>query len=137
MRRFLPLALTILLLSALHVGAETVTPEAEDTCATKVGFDLAECRARATAGGGGYTTEDENTSLATILGTMVQALLGLVGILFLILTIWGGYQWMTAGGNEERVEKAKKTITQAVTGLVVVLGAWFIYVFIIQDVLGL
>lgn len=47
---------------------------------------------------------------------------------------------MTAGGNEEKVEKAKKIITAAVIGLVIILVAWAIVIFalnVLQNTSGI
>ena len=43
----------------------------------------------------------------------------------------GGFQWMTAAGNEEKVEKAKKIISAAIVGLIIILLAWAIVNFVI------
>lgn len=70
-----------------------------------------------------------------IVGTVITSVLGLMGVIFLILAIYGGFKWMTAGGNEESVEKAKKTLINAIIGLVVVLASYALTRFIVQ-VLG-
>ncbi|MDD2257750.1 MAG: pilin [Patescibacteria group bacterium] len=68
----------------------------------------------------------QTTSLAFIIATIIQVLLGFLGVIFLILTIVSGFKWMTAQGNDDEVKKAKKTLTNAVIGLVVVLAAYII-----------
>ena len=60
---------------------------------------------------------------------IIQWVLGLIGLVAVVLILYGGFTWMTAGGNEEKVEKAKKIITGAVIGLVIVLIAWAIVIF--------
>ena len=60
---------------------------------------------------------------------IIQWILGLLGLVAVILILYGGFTWMTAGGSEEKVEKAKKIITAAIIGLVVVLVAWAIVIF--------
>lgn len=47
-----------------------------------------------------------------------------------VLIIYGGFVWMTAAGSEENVGKAKKIISAAVIGLVVILLAWAIVSFV-------
>lgn len=69
-------------------------------------------------------------SLAEITGTAVNAFLGLLGVIFIILIILAGYNWMTARGDEEKVTKAKDTITRAIIGLIIVVGAYAIWRFI-------
>ncbi|PJA47475.1 hypothetical protein CO172_01175 [Candidatus Uhrbacteria bacterium CG_4_9_14_3_um_filter_36_7] len=77
---------------------------------------------------GPYGAVDE-TSVATIVGTIARVIMSLLGIVFVILIIVSGYQWMTAGGNEEDAKKAKQRMTNAVIGLVIVLSAWAIWSF--------
>lgn len=68
--------------------------------------------------------------LATKAGQIVGTLLTFIGVLFLILMIYAGLMWMTAGGNEQTVDKAKQLIINAVIGLVVVLAAYAITSFV-------
>ncbi len=61
---------------------------------------------------------------------MVGFVLSFVGVVFLVLLIWGGFLWMTSGGNEESVKKARTVVVSAVIGLVIVLSAYLITQFI-------
>ncbi|MBN1326018.1 hypothetical protein JW977_03520 [Candidatus Falkowbacteria bacterium] len=61
---------------------------------------------------------------------IIQAILGLVGVVFFILVIYGGYVWMTARGNEENVNKAKKIIISAIIGLAIIVTAYSISYFV-------
>lgn len=69
-------------------------------------------------------------TLSAQIGSYIQVVTAFVGVLFLVLMIYGGYTWMTARGNEEDVTKAKKIITTAIIGLVVVLAAYAITAFV-------
>jgi hypothetical protein len=84
--------------------------------------------------GSGYNT---TANFKTIISKIITMALELMGVIFLILGIYGGYTWMTAGGNEEAVEKAKKTIVHAVIGLVIVLAAYAISRFVVETIGGL
>jgi len=64
---------------------------------------------------------------------IVQWLLGFLGLIAVIIILYGGFVWMTAGGNEERIAKAKKIITAAVVGLIIVLLAWAIVIFVVAQ----
>lgn len=64
---------------------------------------------------------------------IVQWLLGFLGLIAVIVILYGGFVWMTAGGNEERITKAKQIITAAVVGLIVVLLAWAIVIFVVNQ----
>ncbi len=73
----------------------------------------------------GYeATSDFNYSLPYGIGKIIGAVLVFLGVVFLILMIYGGYIWMTARGNEQEVEKAKNIIKNALIGLIVVLAAY-------------
>lgn len=76
---------------------------------------------------------EETATLPDIIATIVQVLLSLLGIIFVILIIVSGYQWMTAGGNEEQVTKSKKRMTNAIIGLVIVLAAFIITAFVFRN----
>lgn len=68
----------------------------------------------------------ENTKTVDLHGflTMIQNwLLGTVGGLAVLFLVYGGFLYVTSGGNKERIETAKKTITYAVFGLIVVILA--------------
>ena len=69
---------------------------------------------------------DAGETPATMLGSVVGALLSFVGVLFFLLMIYGGFLWMTARGNEQQVEKAKNLIISAVVGLVIIFAAYAI-----------
>lgn len=63
---------------------------------------------------------------------VVRWILGLVALVAVIMIIYGGYVWMTAGGDSAAVERAKKIILNAVIGLVVTLLSFAITFFIIN-----
>ncbi len=73
-------------------------------------------------------------SIEDVVGTVIEAFLSVMGVLFLALTVYGGYLWMNARGNEQQVEKAKTLLTQAVIGLAIVLAAYVLTRFVIQGV---
>ncbi len=80
----------------------------------------------------------EPRSIGEIVGAIIGTFLSLLGVIFLILIIYGGFIWMTSTGNEIKVLKAKKVITQAVIGLIIILSAYsitsFVFHFILQAV---
>ena len=77
--------------------------------------------------GAGY--KDQN--LAPMIGYLISILLGLLGIIFLLLTIYAGFTWMTAMGEAKKVDVAKGTLARAVIGLVIVLSAYAISKFVV------
>ena len=69
-----------------------------------------------------YRIQDLEGIIAKILGLVMP----IVGVLLLVTLIAGGFQYITSGGEVEQAQKAKKTLTYAFFGLIVVLGAWLI-----------
>lgn len=63
---------------------------------------------------------------------IINWVLGLLGIIAVIMVLVGGFQWMTAGGNEDKVEKSKKIISAAIVGLIIILLAWAIVNFVLK-----
>lgn len=68
--------------------------------------------------------------IETIVG-IIQVIIGFLGIVALIIVLIGGFKWMTAAGNEEKVAEAKKLLGAGVIGLVIILAAWAITTFVI------
>jgi len=85
--------------------------------------------------GGGYAAADE-TTVSAIAGTIVASVLGLLGIIFVILIIYAGITWMTAQGEEAKVEKAQKILKSAIIGLIITISAYAIYVLAIQFIVS-
>lgn len=72
------------------------------------------------------------TPIPTIVGKLIKIFLGLVGIILLILIVYGGALWAFSAGNEESVKKARSIIFNAVIGLAIVFLAYALSSFIIQ-----
>jgi hypothetical protein len=70
---------------------------------------------------------------------IVRYLMGFLGIIAVVVILWGGFQWLTAGGNEDKVGSAKKTIIAGVIGLIIVIAAFAIVTIVVgfaQNVIG-
>ena len=78
---------------------------------------------------GGYKV-DGSVSLMSMIGLIINSVLGLLGAIFIILMIYAGFGWMTAAGNEQKTEKAIATIKHSIIGLVITLSSWAIWSFI-------
>ena len=81
----------------------------------------------------GTTLELGTADLEETVISIVQWALGFLGLVAVIMILIGGFQWMTAGGNEEKVASAKKIISAAVIGLIIVLLAWAIVIFVVTQ----
>ena len=65
-------------------------------------------------------------SVPIFIGQIISAGLGILGIVFLILMLYGGFLWMIARGESEKVDKAKDLITAAIIGLIIIVGGYAI-----------
>ena len=81
----------------------------------------------------GYGTKPAR-SFVSAAGEIVNVLLSFLGVVFLILIIYGGYLWLTAGGNEEQIKKAKGIIKTSIIGIVIILSARIISEFVIRQI---
>jgi len=82
-------------------------------------------------GQGGLVTK----SATDVVGNIIQWAIGIVGVILVIMLIYGGVLYMTSAGNEQKVESAKKTITYAVIGITIVALAFAITRFVLDALL--
>lgn len=81
-----------------------------------------------TSGFGGTQTDPR-----VLAANIIRMALGLIGIVFVILVVYGGFLWMTSGGDDGKVKKAQGYITNGVIGLVIILLAYAITTFVINS----
>jgi len=87
------------------------------------------------AGQGGYSTDEGAASVPRIVGLIINALLSITGLIFIILTVFAGFNWMTSNGNDEKIKKSIDTLKASVIGLIVTLSAWTIWNFIFANLI--
>jgi len=71
-----------------------------------------------------------------IAASVINIFMGFLGIVAVVIILIGGFKWMTAGGNETQIDEAKKMITAGVIGLVIILAAWGITIFVLNALLN-
>lgn len=72
--------------------------------------------------------------LINIVGKVVQALLSFLGVIFFILMIYAGFIWMTAKGDQQKVQKAKDVLINSLIGLIIVVTAYAVSYFVISAI---
>ena len=72
-----------------------------------------------------------NTDIYGVITTVVNFVLGAVGIIFLAVMFYAGLRWMTARGDEEKVTKAKDGALAAIIGLILVTASYGIARFVL------
>jgi TRAP-type C4-dicarboxylate transport system permease small subunit len=92
----------------------------------------------AQSSGNWYNVGTENIHLGTsdLQAAVINAINWVLGFLVLvavIIILIGGFKWMTASGNDEKVASARQTIISGVIGLIIVLAAYAIASFVINQ----
>ncbi len=92
--------------------------------------------------GDNYNDEDfsNDTGLGqrdprAIVASVIRVILGFLGIVAVIIILLGGFKWMTAGGNEDKVAEARKLIVSGIIGLVIIMAAFGIAQFVINSLM--
>jgi len=88
--------------------------------------------------GGGYVTNEVNAyagggSIESVVPRIINIVMSVLAIIAVVIVLIGGFMWMTAAGNEERVGKAKKVLVAGVIGLAIILAAYAIASFVIRS----
>ena len=103
------------------------------TCSTHDG--QASCTTGGTSSGDTTFPNPIGTdSIQVLIGKIIQAVLGIVGSLALIMFIYGGFTWMMASGNQQAVQKGKDILIWATVGLVVIFTAYALVRFVLLAV---
>ena len=108
------LLLALIFLSLVTFANAALTDQEE----VKQGLDITAKNAQIIQG------DAEEWDLATIVGTIINYLFGVIAIVFLTFILIGGYLWMSATGNEEGIKKAKAFILNSIFGLMVIFLAY-------------
>ncbi|MEA3272765.1 MAG: hypothetical protein U9P90_03805 [Patescibacteria group bacterium] len=74
-------------------------------------------------------------SLESTIGLIINIILSLVGVILVVLIVYAGFLWMTAGGNEDNIKKAKAILTNSIIGLIITLLAYGIARFVLEGLL--
>ena len=84
----------------------------------------------------GQANIKSETSLPLIIGNLVRISIGLLGIIFLVLTVYAGFLYLTARGEEDKVKHAKETLQRGVIGIIIISVAYAIASFVITAATG-
>lgn len=66
------------------------------------------------------------------IANIIRAVLGLLGIIAVLIVLYGGFVYLTSQGNEERIAQAKKILINGAIGLAIILSAFTIVQFVIN-----
>jgi hypothetical protein len=112
-----------LLLAPVAVHAQTANPNLCDGILLTEGPDGGDCSQ--------ITSDDADSSVATIINTVIDIFSIIVGAVSVIMIIFGGLRYITSAGDSANVTAARNTILYAVVGLVIVIFAQTIVKFVV------
>lgn len=72
-----------------------------------------------------------STDLPTTIASIIRVILSFLGIVAVVIILLGGFKYMTAGGQDQKVQDAKKLIIAGIIGLAIILSAYAIASFVI------
>ena len=75
---------------------------------------------------------EESTDIRVQINRVINIFLSFLAIIGVTLIIYAGIMWETAGGNDEQVGKARKTMIAAAIGLIIIGVAWTIISFVLN-----
>lgn len=81
----------------------------------------------------GDTTGLGQGDLKTTIGNIIRVALGFLGVIAVVIVLLGGFKWMVAGGDDEKVGEAKRLIIAGIIGLAIILSAYAITTFVISS----
>ncbi|NQV11779.1 hypothetical protein HQ524_00295 [Candidatus Uhrbacteria bacterium] len=127
-----PIAMiAVLLVGTLALAAPSLVSEAQavSTSTTLTESDILPATFSGETGLG-------NRDLKSTIGGIIRAALGFLGIIAVVIILYGGFIWMTATGSPEKVQKAQQIIVAGAIGLAIILSAWAITTFVVGSLIG-
>ncbi len=80
----------------------------------------------------GLGTQDVRTTV----GNVIKAFMSLLGIIAVCIILFGGFKWMTAMGNDAKIDEARKLIISGVVGLIIIMMAYAIAAFVVGAIVN-
>lgn len=82
------------------------------------------------------TTKENVTDYAALVGKIIGAFFSVLGMIFLGYIVYGGWIWMSARGEEQKIVEAKTIMRNAVIGLIILVGSYAITYFMLTALQG-
>lgn len=83
---------------------------------------------------GGVCPTNPDGSIDSLVRTIIDVFSWIVGVVSVIMIIYGGFRYVTSGGDSGKVSSAKNTILYAIIGLIIVALAQVIVLFVLGNV---
>lgn len=77
-----------------------------------------------------------SSNFSGITGVVATTLFSLVGTIFFIFMIYGGFVWLKAAGREDEISRAKRIVTTSLIGIAVIMASYAITNFVLARLAG-
>lgn len=81
----------------------------------------------------GMTNPLQTINPSEVVGRVIKAVLAIIGSIFLIMIIYGGFTWMTAMGNDTKVASGRNILVWAIIGIIVIFLAWMLVAVVFES----
>jgi hypothetical protein len=75
------------------------------------------------------------SSISDLATNILKTIIGLVGVIALVMFIYGGILWMTSAGSAEQIKKGKDTLLWAILGLAFIFFSYSLLQFLLEEVI--
>ena len=75
------------------------------------------------------------SDIVIVIGNIIKLLAPMAAIAFFVMLLWGGFQFLTSGGDPKSVAAARTTLTIAIIGVILVVAVWLVLL-LIQNITG-
>lgn len=117
------MVLTMVLSVALPALAQT--PTTTPTTTDQFGLGA--------VGGATGLSKGKTEDLRVVIGNIIKTALSFLGVVAIVIILIGGFKYMTAGGDTEKVKNAQNYIMYGIIGLVIILSAYAISSFVLKE----
>lgn len=117
---------SLMLVPMLALGLSVVTPVLQPMDAS--------AQIRGGVNAAGENTDQVDTDVDSLIGTVVNTLLFIIGAVAVIMLIFGGFRYVTSGGDSNAVTSAKNTILYAIIGIIVAVLAYAIVNWVLGEI---
>ncbi len=75
--------------------------------------------------------------LEELIGNIIQLFLGFLGLIALVIVLLAGFKWMTSGGNQDKIDEAKKLMKSGLIGLLIIIASYAIASFLMRSLISI
>ena len=86
---------------------------------------------------GPFKNVDPMVDFSNLISFFLRSVMLAGGGMMLIYMLWGGLEWITSGGEKEKISKAQSKITNAILGIFILLAVFVVFGLLTGDILGI